>query len=887
MATFILKQTASLATPDSGSLQMDTTKRTLALGGGNEVIYMIKSGSQTASIDLEGDITASNLFIKNNARIVGNLTFGDSNAMDTVTVVASLSSSLIPESTNAHDLGSTSKYWKTAYINAITGSLSGSVNGVDITPFSASVSQSIGNLNNTTANHTIRITNLETISSSYLAFTQSYYSVSASVSTSIGNLNNTTANHTIRIANLEQHSSSVNAYTASNNTNIANLNIISESYLNFTSSEYWPVSASISSSIGRLNNSSSINNSRIDGLELYSASLKTAIQLTGSSLTVLGDFRVIGTQSVITSENLEVKDNMIYLNATSSVTNVDIGVVGNYNDGTYAHTGVYRDAFDGVWRVFKGYQPEPSGNIDLGDPTFQLADFYANEISASISGIGRVGAYSASVAARLLNEELSSSYLSTTFSTSVDSRLDSVEATASYLNNTFSTSVDSRLDVVEATASLYVAFSTSVDSRLDLVEATASYLNTTFSTSVDSRLDSVEITSSYLNTTFSTSVDSRLDLLETFSGSEYKTDSASFDTRISASTLTYNDTTGQTGIDFTKVGTQLSAIASGLSTTSNVHFNNITASGNISSSATIYADAIVANTIAGDFPVTEFTTNGTYGSIIIKDINTRAIRTANNANFDESTFSITGSLKVSGSISASLLVGIGNVAAYSESVDIRLDSLETTFATTASLTIISASAWGAFTSASSYSASLQSTINLLSTSVDSRLDTLEAGGGFGVTDTTGQTGIDFTKTGTSISAVVSGLTTTSDVQFKSIGVGTAASAVEGEIRAFGDITAYYSSDERLKENITPIENAIDKINERGGYSYDWKEGFETIHSHKGHDLGVIAQEVQSVLPEVVNERENGYLAVDYIKLVPVLIEAIKELSAKVKELENK
>ena len=125
------------------------------------------------------------------------------------------------------------------------------------------------------------------------------------------------------------------------------------------------------------------------------------------------------------------------------------------------------------------------------------------------------------------------------------------------------------------------------------------------------------------------------------------------------------------------------------------------------------------------------------------------------------------------------------------------------------------------------------------------------------------------------------------VQFKSIGVGTAASAVEGEIRAFGDITAYYSSDERLKENITPIENAIDKINEIGGYSYDWKEGFETIHSHKGHDLGVIAQEVQSVLPEVVNERENGYLAVDYIKLVPVLIEAIKELSAKVKELENK
>ena len=131
------------------------------------------------------------------------------------------------------------------------------------------------------------------------------------------------------------------------------------------------------------------------------------------------------------------------------------------------------------------------------------------------------------------------------------------------------------------------------------------------------------------------------------------------------------------------------------------------------------------------------------------------------------------------------------------------------------------------------------------------------------------------------------INTSADVQFGSIGVGTAASGVSGEIRATGDIVAYYSSDERLKENITPIENAVDKINQIGGYNYDWKEGFETIHSHKGYDLGVIAQEVQSVLPEVVTERETGYLAVDYVKLVPVLIEAIKELSAKIDRLENR
>jgi uncharacterized coiled-coil protein SlyX len=129
--------------------------------------------------------------------------------------------------------------------------------------------------------------------------------------------------------------------------------------------------------------------------------------------------------------------------------------------------------------------------------------------------------------------------------------------------------------------------------------------------------------------------------------------------------------------------------------------------------------------------------------------------------------------------------------------------------------------------------------------------------------------------------------TTANVQFGSLGIGTAASGVSGEIRATGDIVAFYSSDERLKENIQPIQNALSKVESISGNTYDWKEGFETIHSHIGHDLGVIAQEVQSVLPEVVTERETGYLAVDYVKLVPVLIEAIKELSAKVKELESK
>jgi hypothetical protein len=129
-----------------------------------------------------------------------------------------------------------------------------------------------------------------------------------------------------------------------------------------------------------------------------------------------------------------------------------------------------------------------------------------------------------------------------------------------------------------------------------------------------------------------------------------------------------------------------------------------------------------------------------------------------------------------------------------------------------------------------------------------------------------------------------GLGTSADVQFDRLGIGTAASGTTGEIRATGDITAFYSSDERLKENIVPLTGALEKVKAIGGYEFDWKDGIEEIVSKKGHDIGVKAQELQAQYPELVHERDNGYLAVDYVKLTAVLIEAVKELSAKVDEL---
>ena len=99
----------------------------------------------------------------------------------------------------------------------------------------------------------------------------------------------------------------------------------------------------------------------------------------------------------------------------------------------------------------------------------------------------------------------------------------------------------------------------------------------------------------------------------------------------------------------------------------------------------------------------------------------------------------------------------------------------------------------------------------------------------------------------------------------------------------GDIIAFFSSDKRLKDNVTPITNPISKIMKIGGYTFDWNEKQDT---YNGHDVGVIAQEVEKVLPEVVETRENGYKAVKYDKMVPLLIEAIKDQQKQIDELKK-
>jgi hypothetical protein len=121
---------------------------------------------------------------------------------------------------------------------------------------------------------------------------------------------------------------------------------------------------------------------------------------------------------------------------------------------------------------------------------------------------------------------------------------------------------------------------------------------------------------------------------------------------------------------------------------------------------------------------------------------------------------------------------------------------------------------------------------------------------------------------------------------------TYSSGTPGEIRATNEITAYYSSDIVLKENFKKIENPLDMINQISGYFFDWKDTFikyrggEDGYFVRKHDVGVVAQEIEKILPMIVADRLDGYKAVKYEKLVPLLIEGIKALYKEIEILKK-
>lgn len=105
--------------------------------------------------------------------------------------------------------------------------------------------------------------------------------------------------------------------------------------------------------------------------------------------------------------------------------------------------------------------------------------------------------------------------------------------------------------------------------------------------------------------------------------------------------------------------------------------------------------------------------------------------------------------------------------------------------------------------------------------------------------------------------------------------------VTSVVRSKADVVAFYSSDSRLKSDVKPISNALDKILSLKGVEFEWNDRQDT---YQGEDIGIIAQDVLEVFPSLVGEQSNGFLGVKYEKLVAPMIESIRELSEEVRKL---
>jgi hypothetical protein len=180
------------------------------------------------------------------------------------------------------------------------------------------------------------------------------------------------------------------------------------------------------------------------------------------------------------------------------------------------------------------------------------------------------------------------------------------------------------------------------------------------------------------------------------------------------------------------------------------------------------------------------------------------------------------------------------------------------------------------------SAAVTAAVDATTTNTASKVVARDASGNFAAGTITAS------LTGNASGSAATFTSTSQNSQFNSIGVGTAGSGTAGEIRATNSVTAHYS-DDRLKTKLGNIEGALAKVKTLSGFYYEANETAQALGYKPKREVGVSAQSVQAVLPEVVVPApiDEQYLTVHYDKLVPLLIEAIKELEAKVAALEAK
>ena len=991
------QQSGSLA---FGEPYVNTTLGTLLIGGPDGDILLSATG--TGSTGNFGPISGSGLDITGDANIHGNLTLGGNitigdSSTDNVSINADLSSSIIPDVTNAFDLGSTDKVYRNVYATSISGAIA-ATNGV--VSGSSQVIGILDSLNSFSGSQLTQNSALATITGSLIASASTAKTTNDSQGVSLTNLNTFSGSTLTRLSTLETETSNLESFTSSINTTIkSKLNadgVISGSsqilggsglvsgssqitlssttgFSTYSTSvdtrittEKGRVDAILSAadadkdsfaeivtlinsvdttndnafasfytaSVGRLNNlestSGSVNISvsnlntfsgsaltRLSALEVETANLESFTSSINTTIkskldadgVISGSSQILGTDS---ADLIEISGSLV--TNQKATFGYQFGTALEVTGGVEINNGISypvqitdnfivsgstilgTDSADLIeisgslvtnQKATFGYQYgtalEVTGGVEINNgvsyPVVIKDDLV---VSGSISGsniVATTGIYGniyatngiVSGSSQITYESISSipsgivsgsSQITisdttgfSTYSTSVDSRISTEKGRVDAILSAADADKDSFAEIVTLINSVdttndsaFASFYTASVGRLNNLEST--------SASVNISVSNLNTYTGSNNTTNSTQ-NSRLDQLSTASGSAItrltalEVETANLET-FSSSALTRLD--NLEGKDF---NITLTGDVTGTGTVTNL--------GNVSFATTIAANSVALGT----------DTTGNYVASLVAGTN---ITLSNNSGEN-----------------ATPTIGLTNNA-------ITIAGVSTALGGTISAATIG-NAIGAFSGSSQINvASTTGDIALGTRTSGNYVATMTAGTGITVGTATGEgstpiitnTGVTSNVAGTGVT--VSGATgavtisigqavaTSSNVQFNSLGVGMAASATVGRIDATNDIVAFSSSDIRFKENIQPIENALEKISKISGNTYDWKAENKIEHGYEGNDVGVIAQEIEAVLPQLVQTRENGFKAVKYDKLVALLIEGIKEQQLQIEQL---
>jgi len=547
--------------------------------------------------------------------------------------------------------------------------------------------------------------------------------------------------------------------------------------------------------------------------------------------------------------------------------------------------------------------PSDNDTFDLGSPTKIWRDLYIS--TGSIKMYDRNGnlisTLSATADGMKITGELSASTISglgspSEFSSSVVSKFNTL--------GTYTGSVDTRLTQIGVVSGSLIASASSAKSTNDSQDVSITNLNATsasVNTSVSAlnSFSSSQLTQNSALATISGSLiltasnhEQRLDAMEVESGSYARTNSANTfngNQTISGSLTVTQDFVVLGSSSIQNISSSTLDIGTNLIKEDEfifVHKGNGT---NVTSSHFVLGPETYDNLGNETYLINNRLPKGT-GKEHLVDSNITDDGTTISLG---SNVTITGSVTVSGTVDGvDVSVLNSNINSFSSSALVRLSNLESTSASllieTANLELATASLNTSVSNINTTTASLLiETANLetFSGSTLTRLTALESSASTALstnnTQATSITNLNSTTASlntsvTNINSFTASMGTTSNVRFGSLGIGMAASGTSGRIDAANDVVAFSTSDVRLKENIVPIPNAIEKIRKISGNTYDWKAELKDVHGYEGNDVGVIAQEVEEVLPQLVQDRDNGYKAVKYDKLVALLIEGIKE-----------